>query len=228
MARAVPWGERACDFCGFQLVMCFLETDSPLIRRTRYLIAAQLAMEMLLALISVSTYYDFGWLGLLAAVFAGSGAVVALSRGCGNERIGYTLLLVHNSLACLATGLQAALTVYLLATVELWCCRSASVSHSSIRVMLGVLLGIWLTALLVRVVVCSSAQRVRKLIPSHGVAPAPREPVIGQAVQVAVVVPPPAPGVAGATDAPPPAATSDGLVVGLPVRPPPAAQGPPA
>ena len=48
--------------------MCFLETDSPLIRRTRYLIAAQLAMEMLLALISVSTYYDFGWLGLLAAV----------------------------------------------------------------------------------------------------------------------------------------------------------------
>ena len=104
--------------------------------------------------------------------------------------------------------------MYLLATVELWCCRSASVSHSSIRVMLGVLLGIWLTALLVRVVVCSSAQRVRKLIPSHGVAPAPREPVIGQAVQVAVVVPPPAPGVAGATDAPPPAA-SDGLVVGL-------------
>ena len=53
------------------------------------------------------------------------------------------------------------------------------------------------TEVLVRVVVCSSAQRVRKLIPSHGVAPAPREPVIGQAVQVAVVVPRPAPGGTG-------------------------------
>ena len=116
----------------------------------RCYIIAQLVCECILFFFSFTTLRDYGYLGLVAATAALAGTIVALARGCGHPKAGYMACMYANCVAIPISLAHFALTLWLLFTLEDWCCELPTTSYDSMRILLGFVAGIWLVGDVVR------------------------------------------------------------------------------
>jgi len=167
--------------------MCNSLHDSPKVRTMRCHVIAQLVCECIMLIFSVTTLRDYGYIGLAAGTMALVGTITALSRTCGsNAKLGYSLCVLFNAISIPASLAHCGLTLWLLFTVEDWCCSIEGTSLASMRILLGVIAGIWLVGVLVRAWVIYQIQGAKEFVDSPGAHRA--APVAGAPVVVAVNV----------------------------------------
>ena len=101
---------------------CCLDPDEPLtLRRARAFCIAQLVVEVALLLLSLSTWYDGGYLGVGASLLALLGCITCVSR-CVPFRQAFNLLMGCNYAAASLAGVHVFLLARLLAYLDDWCC----------------------------------------------------------------------------------------------------------
>jgi len=153
----------------------------------RCYVIAQLVCECIMLIFSITTLRDYGYIGLAGGTLALAGTICALSRACGtNAKLGYSLCVLGNAIAIPASLAHFGLTIWLLLTVDDWCCSIDGTNLDSMRILLGVIAGIWLVGVLVRAWVICQIQGAKKFIDSPGAHRA--APVAGAPVVVAVNV----------------------------------------
>ena len=166
-------------------------SESPSPQRLRCTCLWLLVFEGFLAIFSATTLTTGGYLGLAAAVLVFIGAAIALCRGCGNTRRGFTLMLALVAAAILLTLVQMVMTLLILVNGS----ERKDLDLESRRAMCAVLLLAYACGLSVRVVVAISMARIWKgAATSRRVGPAstrvlvPRLPIVAVGVPVALAV----------------------------------------
>jgi len=165
--------------------MCYAE-ESLLTKRIRCAIIIQLVLECCIVLFSLTTFNDYGYVGLIAGIIALGGTIAALTHGCGNSRRGYKALLLCNGVALPISLVHLGLTAYLIVNIEKICCEREDTDMSSVRALLIALAVLWILGLTVRLMVVYRVHKHMKELSAP--ASANVNPVRGVPVAVAVTV----------------------------------------
>ena len=132
---------------------CCIDPDEPLtVRRARAFCIGQLVVEIALLLLSLSTWYDGGYLGVGASLLALLGCITCLSR-CVPFRQAFNLLAGCNYASAALSGVHVFLLSRLLAYLDDWCCVLQSTTPQAMAILLVVLICVFTFGTILRLAV---------------------------------------------------------------------------